>query len=146
MIRFTLRCETDHDFEAWFASNADFAAQREAGLVSCPLCDSRKVEKALMAPALSTARRKETRDETARAGLTNLRDAALREKMGEIARHVRENTTDVGHAFPEEARRIHYGEAEERAIRGRASPDEARSLREEGVAIAPVPVAPDKAN
>ena len=146
MMRFALRCERGHGFEAWFGGNADLDAQRERGLVECPQCGSTAVDRALATPSLSTGRRKEARRDGARATLTNARDAALRAKMTEIARHVRENTTDVGERFPEEARRIHFGETEERAIRGRASPDEARALVEDGVAIAPVPSLPDEAN
>lgn len=146
MMRFDLRCERDHAFEAWFGGNADFDSQTERGLVECPFCGSTRVGKALMAPSVATARKREARAEAATRGLTNARDAVIREKMAEIAAHVRENTTDVGERFPEEARRIHYGEVEERAIRGRASPDEAKALREEGVGIAPVPVLPEDAN
>ena len=146
MMRFALCCERDHAFEAWFGGNADLDEQRERGLVECPHCGSATIERALATPALSTARRKDARREGARSTLTNARDAAVREKMREFARHVRATTTDVGERFPDEARRIHFGEAEERAIRGRASPDEARSLLEDGVHIAPVPVAPDEAN
>ena len=146
MMRFTLHCESGHDFEAWFGGNADFEEQRERDLVECPFCGSKDVVKALMAPSVSTARRKDARGEAARHTLTNAGEAVMREKMAEFARHVRANTTDVGARFPEEARRIHYGEAEARAIRGRAAPEEAKALREEGVEIAPVPVVPEDAN
>ena len=146
MMRFTLHCENAHDFEAWFGGNADFDEQRERGLVECPHCGSREIGKALMTPRVSTARRRDAREEGVRQTLTNARDGMLREKMRELAKAVRENTTDVGERFPEEARRIHYGEAEARAIRGRAAPEEAKALREEGVEIAPVPVVPEDAN
>lgn len=146
MMRFSLACERGHEFEAWFGGNADLDAQAERGLVECPACGSHEVSRALSTPALSTGRRKDARLEGAKGMLTNARDAAMRSKMAELARHVRENTTDVGERFPEEARRIHFGEVEERAIRGRASPDEARSLVEDGVSIAPVPSVPDEAN
>ena len=146
MMRFALFCERGHGFEAWFGGNADLDEQRERGLVECPHCGSTSVSRALTTPSLSTGRRKEARREGVAATLTNARDAALREKMAEIARHVRENTTDVGERFPEEARRIHFGEAPEQAIRGRASADEVRSLVEDGVSIAPVPRLPEDAN
>ena len=177
MIRFHLVCERGHGFEAWFGSNGDFDEQRERGLVECVRCGSTAVEKALMAPAVSTARRREARVDARRpdaaprdvsAGTSGsmpsrpagppavapgaqgareaAREAALRHAMRRVAEVVRRNTVDVGAAFPEEARRIHYGEAPERGIRGRASPDEVRSLVEEGVGIAPVPVSPDDAN
>ena len=146
MMRFALACDRGHRFEAWFGGNADLDEQRERGLVECPHCGSTSVARALATPAVSTGRRKEARREVARETLTNARDGALREKMAEIARHVRENTTDVGASFPEEARRIHFGEAPERAIRGSAKPDEVRSLVEDGVSIAPVPSVPEDAN
>ena len=146
MMRFTLACDSGHEFEAWFGGNADFDEQREMGLVECPLCASKDVSKALMTPRVSTGRRKDARIENAKQTLTNARDNMLREKMRELAVAVRENTTDVGERFPEEARRIHYGEAEERGIRGKASPDEAKALVDEGVTIAPVPSLPDEAN
>ena len=145
-MRFTLRCAAGHDFEAWFGGNADFDEQRERGLVECPFCGSKQIEKALMAPSVSTARRKEARGEAVRGAVLDAHQAALREKTAEFVRHVRETTTDVGERFPEEARRIHYGEAEERAIRGKAAPDEAKALREEGVGIAPIPSLPEEAN
>ena len=155
MMRFNLRCERDHGFEAWFGGNGEFDEQSAQGLVVCPFCGSTAVTKALMAPAVSTSRRSggdASADRPAPSvpeaatGLTNARDAALRAALREVARQVRERTVDVAERFPEEARRIHYGEAEERAIRGRASPDEARALAEEGIAIAPVPMLPDDAN
>lgn len=153
MIRFQLRCRHAHDFEAWFGGNDDFDAQRERGLVECPRCGSAEVQKALMAPAVGRRARPVESPVSApalpRSGapeLTNARDVALRDAMRAIARTVRDNTVDVGARFPEEARRIHYGETEERAIRGRASPAEARALRDEGIAVAPVPVAPDDTN
>ena len=145
-MRFSLHCDDGHGFEAWFGGNADFEEQRAEGLVECPLCGSRKVAKALMAPRVSTARGKDARMETVRHTLTNAHDGMMREKMRELAKAVRENTTDVGERFPEEARRIHYGEVEERGIRGQASPREAKALVEEGVSIAPVPSVPDEAN
>ena len=146
MMRFTLHCDNAHEFEAWFGGNTDFEEQRERGLVECPQCGSPHVEKSLMAPRVSTGRRKDARMEGMRQTLTNVHDGMMREKVREIAKTIRENTTDVGARFPEEARRIHYGEAEERGIRGQASPDEAKALVEEGVTIAPVPSVPDEAN
>ena len=146
MMRFTLACERGHDFEAWFGGNADYEEQRGRGLVECPHCGSTKVGKALMAPSVATARARTARGEAVSGALATAERAALRERMGAFVRHVRENTTDVGERFPEEARRIHYGEAEERGIRGRASADEAKALREEGVGIAPLPSLPEEAN
>ena len=146
MMRFTLRCENTHDFEAWFGGNADFEEQREAGLVECPLCGSGTVEKSLMAPRVATGRAKDARMDVIHRGLAGAGGGAMREKVREYVAAVRENTTDVGTRFPEEARRIHYGEVEERGIRGTASPTEAKALVDEGVSIAPVPSLPEEAN
>ena len=138
MIRFTLACGEGHEFEAWFGSNDDFDAQREAGLVECPSCGAKDVLKALMAPRVSSG--------GGTAG-TPARDLAeLGRKLAEFSRQVRRNAADVGDRFPEEARRIHYGETAERPIRGRATRDEARALHEEGVSIAPLPPLPEDAN
>ena len=162
-MRFALRCGSGHDFEAWFGGNEDFEMQRGRDLVSCPLCGSTAVAKALMAPGIATARSRDAErggaggrepgeggrepGEGAMGDRAEGADhAALRKRLNAFARFVRENTTDVGDRFPEEARRIHQGEAEERAIRGRASPEEARELVGEGVPIAPLPAAPETAN
>lgn len=150
MIRFSLLCDSGHGFEAWFGGNDDFDDQARRGLVECPVCASTAVAKALMAPALAPGvkGRGENGEGASAAPPAAPPDphAVAREAMRRLAARVRETTVDVGNRFPEEARRIHYGEAEERGIRGRATPSEARALVEEGIGIAPVPVAPDEAN
>ena len=141
MIRFSLVCEHDHDFEAWFRSNDDFETQNKRGFVECPTCGSRKVGKALMAPAVSTGRKREkmalAMNEMQRAAMAQLK--ALSEKM-------RQNADYVGDKFAEEARKIHFGESEARGIYGEATADEARSLAEDGVEFMPIPVFPDDRN
>jgi hypothetical protein len=142
MIKFSLACEHGHDFEGWFGSSDDFEVQKQRDLVSCPTCGSPKVEKALMAPSVSTSKTKEKInvakvDQTRRAAFAELKE--LRDK-------ITANAEDVGERFPEEARKIHYGEAEERGIYGAASSEEVKELVEEGVQIAPLPVLPDDAN
>lgn len=141
MIRFSLRCGQAHDFEAWFRSGDDFDTQRKRGFLECPACGSPKVEKALMAPAVSTGRKQETvalaMNEAQKEALTQLK--ALSEKM-------RENSDYVGDRFAEEARKIHFGEVEARGIHGEATPDDARMLAEDGVAFMPIPVFPDDRN
>ncbi|MFC3072221.1 DUF1178 family protein [Shinella pollutisoli] len=142
MIRYELSCDNGHDFEGWFGSAGDFDRQQERGLVSCPSCGSIHVAKQLMAPSVSTARREERRQEL-------VMQAGRREMMNrlrEVVAAIRANAEDVGDRFPEEARKIHYGEAEERGLIGRATPHEVRELLEEGVEIAPLPVIPDDAN
>jgi hypothetical protein len=142
MIRFNLVCDGHHQFEGWFSSNDDFDAQVEAGLVSCPVCDSVRVEKALMAPSVSTARKKEA---ATRLAMNTVQSAAM-QQLRDAVKKIRENSEDVGKRFPEEARKIHYGEAEERGIIGQASLDEAKSLIEEGIGVAPLPDLPEDKN
>jgi hypothetical protein len=141
MIRFALCCEKDHEFDGWFRSNDDFDTQKKRGLVSCPVCHSGKVEKVLMAPAVSTGRKKEkmalAMGEQQRKAIAQLK--ALAEK-------VRENADYVGDKFAEEARKIHFGETEARGIYGEATADEARELVEDGVEFMPIPVFPDDQN
>jgi hypothetical protein len=141
LIRFSLNCDHGHEFEAWFRSSEDFDTQRKRGFVECPACGSAKVDKALMAPAVSTTRKKEkialAMGEAQRQAMVQLK--ALSEKM-------RENAENVGDKFAEEARKIHFGEAEARGIYGEATPEEARGLIEEGVEFMPIPVFPDDQN
>lgn len=141
MIRFSLSCERAHTFEGWFRNNEDFESQAGKGLVECPICGSGNVAKALMAPAVSTGR---SRDKIALA-----MDTARKEQMAalkQLADKVRESADYVGDRFAEEARKIHFGETEARGIYGEASPEEAKSLAEDGVGFMPLPVFPDDRN
>jgi len=142
MIKFTLSCNVGHDFEAWFGSSADFDAQKERDLVSCPACGSLKVEKALMAPSVTTSK---TREKINVATVDKTRQALFAE-MKQMREKITENAENVGERFPEEARKIHFGESEERGIYGEATAEEVKDLVEEGVKIAPLPVLPDDAN
>ena len=141
MIRFSLACEHEHEFEAWFRSNDDFDTQKKRGFVECPSCGSRKVDKALMAPAVATGRKQEkmalAMGEQQRRMMAELK--ALSHKM-------RENADYVGDKFAEEARKIHFGESEARGIYGEATLEEARSLAEDGVSFMPMPVFPEDRN
>lgn len=142
MIRYTLSCDKGHAFEGWFSSSDDFDRQMDRKLVSCPTCNSTSVAKQLMAPSIATARKKE-------ATRALVMDQAQKEtvaKIRELVKAVRENAEDVGERFPEEARKIHYGEADERGLIGQATVEEAVALLEEGIAIAPLPVLPDEIN
>lgn len=142
MIRYSLVCDQAHEFEGWFSESADFDRQKASGFLSCPICSSSSISKSLMAPMVATARLKEERQMVAH-------DAAQREaylKLKEAVAAVRANSEDVGERFPEEARKIHYGEADARGIIGNASPDEARALIDEGIEIAPLPILPDDVN
>ncbi|MFE0016609.1 DUF1178 family protein [Mesorhizobium sp. NPDC059054] len=141
MIRFSLVCEQEHDFEGWFRSNEDFDKQKKRGFVECPTCGSHKVEKALMAPAVSTSRKQEkmalAMGEQQRQAMVQLK--ALADKM-------RENSDYVGDKFAEEARKIHFGEADPRGIYGEATLEEAQGLAEDGVEFMPMPTFPDDRN
>ena len=166
MIRYALVCEAGHTFESWFAGSAAFDKQVKRGLVACPLCGSAKVEKAIMAPALgssSKSARPSPAGETAAAptespapadsaaqkapvAMISRQEHELRAKLKELRDHLVKNADYVGPQFPEQARRMHYGEIEHRSIYGEASPDEARSLHEEGIEFHPLPRLPDDRN
>lgn len=142
MIRYELSCDNGHPFEGWFGSAGDFDRQQTMALVTCPSCGSPHVAKRLMAPSVSTASRKETRQEMVmQAGQKEMMN-----KLREIVTAIRANSEDVGERFPEEARKIHYGETEQRGLIGKASAEEVRDLLEEGVEIAPLPILPDDTN
>ncbi|WPZ15959.1 DUF1178 family protein [Nitratireductor rhodophyticola] len=141
MISFNLICEHDHAFEAWFRNNADFDGQKERGLVSCPHCGSGNVEKALMAPAVSTGKR---REQIALAMGEQQKKALA--QLKELSNKVRENADYVGDRFAEEARKIHFGETEARGIYGEATSEEAASLVEDGVEFMPLPLFPEEQN
>jgi hypothetical protein len=142
VVRYSLQCENDHAFEGWFASSADFDKQLSAGYVACPHCNSQTVAKLLMAPNVTTGRQK---DGVKQMVMDNTRREMIA-KMKEVVAEIRSNSEDVGEKFPEEARKIHYGETEARGIIGQASHDEAAALVEEGIQIAALPVLPEDAN
>ncbi|TWB09961.1 hypothetical protein FBZ99_11311 [Rhizobium sp. ERR 1071] len=142
MIRYSLTCDNAHEFEGWFAESADFDRQVASGFLTCPVCNSAAISKQLMAPSVSTARKKDEMQ-------TLAMDAARKEAMAKLKEAVdaiKANAEDVGAKFPEEARKIHYGEADARGIIGKATPDEAQALVEEGIEIAAIPVLPDDIN
>ncbi|NTF43440.1 DUF1178 family protein [Rhizobium rhizogenes] len=142
MIRYSLSCDNAHEFEGWFSESADFDRQIEIGFLTCPVCNSSAISKLLMAPSVSTARKKNEMQ-------TLAMDAARKEvmvKLKEAVEAIKANAEDVGAKFPEEARKIHYGEADARGIIGKATPDEAQALVDEGIEIAAIPVLPDDIN
>ena len=138
MIVFDLACRPGgHVFEAWFGSSADYDDQRERALVNCPMCGSADIGKAPMAPAVQGTKAEISNPKAMLAALAAAQAKAL------------EKSTWVGKAFPEQARAMHLGEAEHRPIHGQATPEQAKSLAEEGVPVAPLPlpvVPPDEAN
>lgn len=154
MIRYTLRCARGHGFESWFQNSGAYDSQRRRKLVTCPVCDSAEVEKALMAPQVgrSSRRREEAPAPQAeaqvqpQAPLMTGEAGELRAKLRELRDFVKNNADDVGERFPAEARKMHYGDIEHRAIYGKASSHEARELVEEGIDITPLPPLPDDTN
>jgi hypothetical protein len=161
MIRYNLRCERGHTFESWFQSSSAYETQEKRKLVNCPACGSAKVERAIMAPQIVS---KKGRDSAAPApdapadvaatgvatpGSTPLlmaQERELRAKIKELRDHIVKNADNVGERFPNDARKMHYGDIEHRPIYGEASPDEARALIDEGVEVSPLPVLPDDRN
>jgi hypothetical protein len=143
MIIFDLKCVPQgHVFEAWFGSSEDYEAQRVRGLVSCPLCGSAEVDKAPMAPAVGA---KGNRAD----GPAPAQMKALLGAMADAQKKMLETSEHVGPRFADEARAIHLGETEARAIHGQATPQQADELREEGVPVAPLPfpvIPPDETN
>ncbi|MEK8033262.1 DUF1178 family protein [Ideonella sp. DXS29W] len=138
-----LRCAHGHGFEGWFASEDDYAHQQERGLVECPLCGDKSVHRLPSAPRLNlgaTAPAEERR--TANPPQPSPEAVTLQNMWVEAVKHVMERTEDVGERFPEEARKMHYGEAESRGIRGQATPEQRAELADEGIDVVTLPVPP----
>jgi len=141
VIKYRLQCAHAHEFEAWFASSTSYDGQVAAGHITCPECNSSDVGKSIMAPNVSVRDRS---NEV--AALDDEAPSRYRNLVREVARVIATRSEDVGAGFPEEARKIHYREVQERAIRGTASLDEARALVEEGVQIMALPRLPEDTN
>jgi hypothetical protein len=148
---FDLQCEFGHVFEGWFTSSENYEAQQAQGLLSCPVCESSQISRKLSAPRLNMGRGKATNHSEPGQGSTAPGKAypvaapgtgQLAQLQAQLIRHMRElvrNTEDVGRDFVQEARRMHEGEIEERAIRGVATPQEQESLARDGIAVLPIP-------
>lgn len=153
MIRYNLRCDKGHAFETWFQSSSTYDSQVKRKLVTCPQCGSAKVEKAIMAPQIGRKGNQKQQDVVAQpAPVDNAplmmapQEAELRAKLKELRDHITSNADNVGESFPTEARAMHYGDKEHRPIYGEASLEEARSLIDEGIEVAPIPVLPGDRN
>jgi hypothetical protein len=149
LIRYSLVCAAGHGFESWFSNSKTCDTQMKRKLVACPVCDSTKVEKAIMAPSLIASARKH--DQTPDAGrqpavLLSDKDRETRAMLKSLREHVKQNALHVGGQFPKLAREMHYGETEKRSIYGDAKPEEVRSLLEEGVEVQPLPILPEDRN
>lgn len=145
-MKFSLQCDNDHRFEAWFRSNADYETQVRRGFVECPECGSIRVAKALMAPSIATGAAKDARKEAVMVAAGQAMRKQMLDKMRELTRQVKAQADDVGDRFPEEARKMHYGETTAKPIYGKASTDEVETLLDEGVEIMPLPELPEDLN
>ena len=145
MIHYDLICDKGHAFDGWFRNSAAYDEQAARGLVSCTVCGSAKVEKQLMAPGIPVKSNRKA-DQKMVAAPADPRLAELMTMMREMRRHVEENAEYVGDRFAEEARKIHYAESEQRGIYGQATPDEAKELLEEGIAVHALPRLPEDGN
>jgi hypothetical protein len=162
MIRYALVCDKGHGFDSWFADSAAYDKQAKRSLVGCPHCGSTKVDKAIMAPRLAGARKRKAPLEmppaeapssaiaapeaSAPVAMITPQEKELRSKLKELRDHLTQNADNVGTKFPDEARKMHYGETEHRSIYGIASFDDAKELAEEGIAFHPLPILPDERN
>jgi len=158
MIRYTLRCDGGHAFESWFQSSSAYESQEKRKLVNCPTCGSAKVERAIMAPQIMSKKAREApapapapaadvaAPASASTPLMMAQERELRAKLKELRDHIVKHADNVGERFPNEARKMHYGDIEHRPIYGEASPDEARALIDEGVEVSPLPVLPEDRN
>ena len=157
MIRYALICDRKHEFEIWFDNSADYDKQSKRKLVTCPVCDSHKVDKAIMAPAITSPRKPRSSpmpdaaatpapQPTAPVAMLSPQETEFRAKLKELREHLTKNADNVGKKFPEEARKMHYGDIEHRSIYGEASTDDAQKMLEEGIEFHPLPVLPDERN
>ncbi len=158
MIRYALVCNEGHEFESWFADSSAYDKQAKRGLVGCPHCGSTKVEKAIMSPRVACARKRGRASvltnepaappagDKAPMAMLSPQEREFRQKLKELREHLTKNADNVGQKFPEEARKMHYGEIEHRSIYGEASPEEAKKMHEEGIEFHPLPVLPDERN
>lgn len=161
MIRYALRCECGHAFDSWFQSSTAYESQVRRKLVTCPLCNSAKVEKALMTPGLTRAKRADTQapapqtpapETTAPAAdqsgplMMAPQEREIVAKLRQLREHVLKSAENVGTNFPNEARKMHYGDIKHRPIYGEATSEQTRALLDEGVEVLPLPVLPDERN
>lgn len=156
MIRYALICDNEHEFESWFPDSDAFDAQAKRGFIACPTCASAKVAKAIMAPRLATrhltieAAEPAAPEPAAPAPDQSLAmapaDRDVRTMLRALRDHLKANADDVGEKFPELARKMHYGETEQRSIYGKSSFADAKALHDEGIEVHPLPILPDDRN
>ncbi|WP_421856918.1 DUF1178 family protein [Oricola sp.] len=142
MIKYALGCTHGHQFEAWFKNADDYESQKKRGFLECPVCGTSDVSKTLMAPNVSTSRKRDAMT----VASTNTAQAEVLAKLQDLARQVRAQGEDVGEKFAEEARKIHYGETDPRGIFGQATKDEVTDLLDDGIGVLPLPDLPEDMN
>ena len=137
-----LQCSHSHSFEGWFASEDDFQGQLARAQVECPLCGDSQISKMPSAPRLNLGAPQPQLPPppSGNQQVMSMPDVSMQAAWMKMVRHVMASTEDVGERFPEEARKIHYGESRERGIRGQASPEETEALMEEGIGVLPLPI------
>ena len=136
MILYDLNCENGHTFEAWFASSEQYDKQNKKKLINCPICNSNKIKKALMAPNLKGSKKSNKSFDEKKAKDENKK---FKTKLKEFKKFIESNTEDVGKNFTEEAKKIYYGETKSRSIRGETTKEQAEELIEEGIPIVKLP-------
>jgi hypothetical protein len=163
MIRYALICAKGHDFESWFQNSAAYDKQRKRKLVECPVCGDVKIEKAIMAPRVAGTKKRNkpsspvpmpvsdapaasAEEIKAPVAMVSPQEQEFRTKLKELREHLTKNSDYVGQKFPEEARKMHYGEQEHRSIYGEASLQDAKEMHDEGIEFHPLPVLPDDRN
>lgn len=159
MIRYTLACDKGHQFESWFADSAAYDKQAKRKLVTCPHCGSAKVGKTIMAPQIATSKKRAKTAEMAPVetpapaaaentpvAMISPQEQEFRSKLKELREHLTKNSDNVGTKFPDEARKMHYGEIEHRSIYGEATPKDAKEMLDEGIEFHPLPILPDERN
>jgi len=152
VIHYSLVCDKNHTFESWFQNSAAYDKQVKRKLVTCPMCGSAKVEKAIMAPRLARKDKSTSvvapveSEVSTPVAMVSPEEKELRAKLKELRDHLTANADNVGKKFPEEARKMHYGETEHRSIYGEATLEDAKELHEEGIDFHPLPVIPDERN
>jgi hypothetical protein len=174
MINYALTCANGHTFESWFQNSAAYDKQRKRRLVSCPICDDTKIEKAIMSPRLAGTRKRSraaapageaaaiqapasgaaanaapaamSTEVKAPVAMMSPQEQEFRQKLKELREHLTKNADYVGQKFPEEARKMHYGEIDHRSIYGEASVQDAKDLHEEGIEVHPLPALPEERN
>ena len=146
MIRYDLICAKGHEFDGWFSDSAAYDKQAKRGLISCTVCGISKIEKQIMAPGIPTKGNRKSESQAMTAGPLDPRAAAMMQMMRDYRKHVTENSENVGMKFADEARKIHFKEAEGRPIYGEATAEDAKALIDEGIDVHPIPRLPEDGN